>query len=199
MLIFLDTCSLLDSCWVQRGSTPERFDYSREKEARFWNHELGSLFGRGQIILPARNYEELLKFQGRGDESLALRANHILKILSIHIGNKAIKVVGDANDPFADAILLSAALKFRTREDLLFITQDRGLACDLFSISQFRSVHTNKKLDVKRIANNGALEAFGFNSNDGPRGGFSKNHRVSKQHGSEDAQNTAQTRKWWQD
>ncbi|WP_294440427.1 hypothetical protein [uncultured Slackia sp.] len=199
MFIFLDTCSLLDSCWVQRGSTPERFDYSREKEARFWNHELSSLFGRGQIILPARNYEELLKFQGREDESLALRANHILKILSMLIGNKAIKVVGDANDPFADAILLSVALKFRTREDLLFITQDRGLACDLFSISQFRSVHSNKKLDVKRIAKNGALEAFGLNSNGGSKGGFNKNRRVNREHSSEGAHNIVQTRKWWQD
>ena len=199
MLIFLDTCSLLDSCWVRRDGTPERFDYSREKEARFWNHELGSLFGQGQIILPARNYEELLKFQGRGDKSLALRANHVLKILLMHVGNKAIKIVGDANDPFADAILLSVALKFRTREDLLFITQDRGLACDLFSISQFRSVHSNKKLDVKRIAKNGALEAFGLNSNGGSKGGFNKNHRLSREHGSESAQNIVQTRKWWQD
>ena len=199
MLIFLDTCSLLDSCWVRRGNTPERFEYSREKEARFWNHELGSLFERGQIILPARNYEELLKFQGRGDESLALRANHVLKILSMHVGNEAIKVVGDANDPFADAILLSAALKFRTREDLLFITQDRGLAHDLFSISKFRSVHSNKKLDLKRIAKNGALEAFELNSNDDSRSGFNKSRRASKQHGSEGAQNTVQTRKWWQD
>ncbi|WP_294439973.1 hypothetical protein [uncultured Slackia sp.] len=70
--------------------------------------------------------------------------------------------MGDPNDPFADAVLLSVALKFRTQKNLLFLTQDRALATDLVAISNFISVRPRNKCELKvyRLNSKGSIERW---------------------------------------
>ena len=111
--IFIDTCSLLESCWNRTSGTggEERFDYSKSKDEMFWGRQFASLVSMGDVIIPKRNYEELVKHsRNNARPDLASRAKHVLqKIATLHREGK-IQIVGDENDPFADAILLSVAL-----------------------------------------------------------------------------------------
>ena len=74
----------------------------------------------------------------------------------------AVEVAGDANDPFADAVLLSVALKFRTQANLHFITQDRALAKDLQRIIGFESVRPRggQTMVISRVTSSGRVEPF---------------------------------------
>lgn len=159
--IFIDTCSLLDSCWVEEMGGLYR--YSPDKDRRFWGEEFVSLQKMGSIILPHRNYEELRKHAGnKANQNLAERSKLILKRIEPLIRSESMQIVGDPNDPFADAILLSVALKFRTQRDMAFITQDHGLAEDLEAIRNFKSVRPRHGYDIKirRIAESGRVKPF---------------------------------------
>lgn len=165
-LIFIDTCSLLASCWdsTRRGSS-EVVVANRDKENRFWGVLLPSLGRVGDLILTKRNYDELVKLSAirhnSGQSLLNERCSHVLDRLRPLIENGYVSIVGDANDPFADAILLSAALKFRTQKNLLFITQDRALASDLIAISEFESVRPRgHQMKVRRLAKDGSIEKW---------------------------------------
>lgn len=161
---FIDTCSLLESCWnkVDGVSGAERFEFSQAKADRFWGTEFRSLETAGKVIIPKRNYDELNKHANNLEKlDLSQRAKVILNRIRLLSAEGRVEVVGDPNDPFADAILLSVALKFRTQRNMIFITQDRDLAEDLESIRRFRSVSPRKGYDIKirRIARNGAVES----------------------------------------
>ena len=117
----------------------------------------------GSIILPHRNYEELKKHAGKkANRNLAERSKFILKRIEPLIHSGSMQIVGDPNDPFADAILLSVALKFRTQRNMAFITQDHNLAKDLEAIRNFKSVRPRHGYDIKvrRIAKSGKIEPF---------------------------------------
>ena len=162
--IFIDTCSLLVSCWdVFRDNTVA---YNQEKDQRFWGGEISTLERIGTIILTKRNYDELKKLSHvRNDPrrpQLGERCSQVLSRLAPLLAKKTISIVGDPNDPFADAILLSVALKFRTQKNLLFLTQDRALASDLIAISNFQSVRPRSgyELKVRRLNVRGAIERW---------------------------------------
>lgn len=127
----------------------------------------------GSIILAKRNYDELVKLTSvRNDPTrpiLGERCEIILDRVRPLIGNGIVSIVGDPNDPFADAILLSAALKFRTQKNLLFLTQDRALATDLIAISHFQSVHPRKGYGLKvcRLNSRGSIEKWSLDSRSG--------------------------------
>lgn len=109
--------------------------------------------------MPLRNWQELEKFSGGAKgKSLQERSRHILQIMAPLVDAGRMQIVGDKNDPFADAILLSAALKFITQRDLVFITQDRALARDLSAINQFGSIARKCSLVVKRVGHDGSVE-----------------------------------------
>lgn len=167
-LIFIDTCSLLVSCWnIDRNNA---VNYNPRKDVLFWGQELPLLSSLGSVILTKRNYEELVKLSSISNDSkrprLGERCKTVLERLRPRIEEGTVSVVGDPNDPFADAILLSVALKFRTQKNLLFLTQDKALANDLISISQFKSVRPRKnyELKVRRIGLSGAIERWHINS-----------------------------------
>lgn len=194
--IFIDTCSLLDSCWNRIASSEhqEKFEFSQDKADQFWLREFCALEAMGTVIVPARNYEELVKHSANKSKAdLSGRAAEILRrIRSLHQDGR-LAIVGDPNDPFADAVLLSIALKFRTQKNMAFITQDRKLAEDLEAIRHFQSVRPRKKLDIKirRVDKRGFLEEHRF---------LSKSNREStkrqkrKTHTSSSAQ---MSRDWW--
>ena len=158
--IFIDTCSLLETCWNTDRSS-KTCTYSNTKEHVFWNSELPALETIGTIIIPTRVYEELQGFaNGKKDAELANRSQHLLFLMEPLINEKRIQIVGDKNDPFADSILLSVALKFITKRNLLFITQDRALAKDLDSIGNFESIaRTCHEIKVRRIGKSGKVKA----------------------------------------
>lgn len=163
-LIFLDTCSLLVSCWnIYRNNT---IVYNAEKDARFWHKEIPALSRAGSIILTKRNYDELVKLTNiRNDPNrpeLGKRCVAVLERVHPLIKKGILSIVGDPNDPFADAVLLSVALKFRTQKNLLFLTQDRALATDLVAISNFISVRPRNKCELKvyRLNSKGSIERW---------------------------------------
>lgn len=165
--IFLDTCSLLISCWdIARDDT---VSYNAEKDRQFWQTEIATLASAGSIILTKRNYDELIKLSDvNSDPSrpiLGKRAKHVLTRIAPLLRNDIVSIVGDPNDPFADAILLSVALKFRTQKNMLFLTQDRALATDLVAISNFQSVRPrkNRELKVRRLNKAGVIERWNLN------------------------------------
>lgn len=162
-LIFLDTSSLLVACWKGDDRKGEQIIPDAGKEATFWSREVPRLSATGRLILAARNHEELVKHsRGAQKKDLAERAKYTLAKLAPLVKAGTIEVAGDANDPFADAVLLSVALKFRTQASLHFITQDRALARDLQRIVDFESVRPRggQTMTVSRVAGSGRVEAF---------------------------------------
>ena len=170
-LIFIDTCSLLVSCW--NISPDNTIKYNSEKDTRFWQGEMPMLSLMGSIILAKRNYDELVKLASVLDDpmrpKLGERCKIILDRVRPLIASGIVSIVGDPNGPFADAILLSAALKFRTQKNLLFLTQDRALATDLIAISHFQSVHPRKGYELKvcRLNSGGSIERWRLDSKSG--------------------------------
>lgn len=164
--IFIDTCSLLDSCWNSDKNDRDKYVYSKEKDERFWGREFASLIAMGEVIIPKRNYDELVKHANNpAKPELAERAQHALERVERYYKDGTLQIVGDANDPFADAIMLSVALKFKTQRHLAFVTQDRGLAEDLRAICHFRSLsdhygHPKYDIKIRRITKTGELKPF---------------------------------------
>lgn len=209
--IFLDTCSLLASCWNGDDRRGERIEHSPEKEKRFWGEEFPALLKMGKVILPLRNYEELQKHSGNTQKKwLAEQSKYILNKLEPYITQGAVQIVGDPNDPFADAILLSVALKFRTQHNMAFITQDRKLAEDLWAIQHFRSVEprNGQAIKIRRISRTGALERH--KGLDDERGQGKKKQssasdslsRATKSNGEKESDRVApkqMTKSWWED
>lgn len=158
-LIFIDTCSLLETCWnVNRKDNS--CHYSAQKQHRFWDIELPALETIGEVIVPYRVYEELYKFkEGKKGPELSGRAKHLLNLILPLVSEERISILGEKNDPFADSTMLFVALKFVTERKLAFITQDRKLAKDLETISSFESIgQTAREIKVRRVGRTGAIE-----------------------------------------
>lgn len=200
-MVFIDTSSFLASCWNGDDRRGEEIRHDVAKEKKFWEEEIPRLTRLGRIILPRRNYEELVKLsKSRQKPDLADRSTYVLGKLTPFIGRGTFEIVGDENDPFADAILLSVALKFRTQHNLLFITQDRALARDLQRIVEFESVQPRggQELKIHRISRTGRVQGFGEFARTGladgsPRGGDAGGYGQAAE---PDAGQTG--RAWWQ-
>lgn len=163
VLVFIDTCSLLVSCWDGDERRGEDIVLNPKKEKQFWDRELAALLNMGRVIVPLRNYEELQKHaKQRKKPVLARQSKLVLEKLYPLVASGRIEVIGDSNDPFADAILLSVALKFRTQHNLAFITQDTALAKDLTKIGSFESIQPREgqELKVRRISSKGVIEPW---------------------------------------
>lgn len=163
-LIFIDTSSLLVSCWKGDERKGDAITHDPTKEQAFWGREVPRLATSGRLVLTARNNEELIKHsRSKAKPGLADRSKYVLAKLAPLIKAGTVEVVGDGNDPFADAVLLSVALKFRTQANLVFVTQDRALAQDLLKVVSFESVRPRggQTMNVRRVAGSGRVEAFG--------------------------------------
>ncbi|WP_156171806.1 hypothetical protein [Demequina rhizosphaerae] len=200
-LIFVDTSSLLDSCWNgdERRGIPITFDHL--KEQAFWDVELRSLSARGRLVLTARNHEELVKHSNSSrDPELAERARYVLAKLAPLFKSGAVEVVGDQNDPFADAVLLSVALKFRTQANLVFVTQDRALARDLLKVVSFESVHPRggQTMEVCRVARSGRVEAVRNHERPAQRSDDRTRSSIPTTTESREADRAPAAKAWWQ-
>lgn len=219
--IFIDTCSLLDSCWNSSKGDRDRYEYSKSKDDLFWGHEFASLAAMGDVIIPKRNYDELVKHSKKtNNPDLASRSKHVLTRVENLFRQGTLQIIGDSNDPFADALLLSVALKFKTQRHLAFITQDRGLAEDLQSIAYFRSLndhwgHPKYDIKIRRISKSGKLVPFngleaaiaeryrevaeGVNAKElNERRGSEKRNRNPKSRDSSAQASSAPKKNWWE-
>jgi rRNA-processing protein FCF1 len=118
---------------------------------------------QGCVILPQRNYQELAKLaKNSKKDTLAKQSQYVLNNLEAMIAGGRIEIIGDANDPFADAVLLSVALKFRTQHNLIFITQDKALANDLHKIAKFESIRPREgqTISIFKIDRDGRLKKW---------------------------------------
>lgn len=140
--VLLDTCTLLHyqfSTWMERA--------------------LPVLRRTGQaLIVPSSVVQELQHLQTKKPElSDAIRtASRWLQKLQ---QEGLLKVYGSEADGFGDQQLLSVATRFLTRNRLLVVTQDGGLAADLLRLNQLHSVQ-GKRLLVFRINRYGYLSRF---------------------------------------
>ncbi len=175
-LAFLDTSSLLVSAWNAHGE--DHADEDPAKRSVFWHSELPQLVVSSTVVLARRNFEELKKHRDGAKPGLASRAAAVLRWMAPLFDVGEVQIVGDANDPFADAILLSAALKFRTQHHLQFLTQDRALAQDLTTVGSFASVRPRgpQRFVVSRIGRSGHVHRWRFPSAHTPSGPAHSGH-----------------------
>lgn len=112
------------------------------------------------IIIPLKTIEELQRHSSNTlKPNLARTSKEALAKIAHLQHQNLIEIRGEQNDHFADNVFQVVFTKFRLNHQLLLITQDRGLAEDIKSINNFKSVKANKVL-VKRIDSAGNLIDF---------------------------------------
>ncbi|MBR1647213.1 MAG: zinc-ribbon domain containing protein [Selenomonadaceae bacterium] len=159
--IFIDTCSFLEETM---------YDF-------FQN--IVPILEREQktVIVPLAVCQELERFANNPAEcrkehpdnpNLNKLAIHACETINVLKRANIVQIFADPDDKkFADNIFLYVFLKIRLKYNVLFITQDNGLAhdaCDIFKDS--RSVKGVKKILVCKIVKNGYLKNF---SDDKPK------------------------------
>lgn len=200
-LIFIDTSSLLVSCWKGDERKGEAITHDPSKEQAFWDREVARLAASGRLVLTARNHEELIKHSNsKAKPGLADRSKYVLAKLAPLIKAGTVEVVGDSNDPFADAVLLSVALKFRTQANLVFVTQDRALAQDLLKVVSFESVRPRggQTMDVQRVAGSGRVETVGNRGRVASPGPFSSSSNTPVMATSSAEATEPPAKAWWE-
>jgi hypothetical protein len=139
--IFMDTCSLLT-----------------DAADTFWQNIIPFLQTYGtKVIIPMRCGQELEKHAGNAaNPELAQKAKHTLKIVNQLISAGYVEIRGEASDNFADNVFLTVFTKFRIHENLLLITQDRGLTRDVLKLNDVRSVR-GYPVEVMHVNARGSL------------------------------------------
>lgn len=137
--IFIDTCALLDPAFpaFMERVTPLLTKYDNK------------------IIVPIEVNKELINLYDKKPE-LRERVLYVLDTIKRNEDN-VFRIMGDENDPFPDNLFHVLCSRFRTKYNLLFITQDRSLAADLLNMNMVESVKA-KPVAVKRIFKDGNLE-----------------------------------------
>lgn len=148
--IFIDTCSLLDdkACIFLKNIKP----YLKTNN--------------NQIIISSKVIEELEKHSKNSEPNKEELSKNAIKMLDEILPNLQdeglIKIHGEKNDPFADAVFHYVFEKFRIQHKLLLITQDNKLAKEILSKNENESVK-GYKIFVRRIEpKNGFLAKFNF-------------------------------------
>lgn len=147
--VFIDTCSMMDDSFPA-----------------FMKHAAPLLARNGiRIIVCTSVFKELDRHSrdiSRPDRQEAVRrAYHCLLKYRGCFSKR-----GEKSDAFPDSLFQSLCMKFRMQYDMLFITQDRGLAADLLNINSGISVHGHPVL-VRRISADGYLQNPNVECNNG--------------------------------
>ena len=150
--IFIDTCSLLDDMAYIFFENIKPFLKAYNKK----------------IIIPSKVIEELEKHSQNSDPNkleLVQNATRMLYEILPKLKNDGfIEIIGEKNEPFADAVFHYVFDKFRTIHRLLLITQDNKLAKDILNKNESESVKGHK-IFVRRInPKNGFLMKFYFDA-----------------------------------
>ena len=104
------------------------------------------------LVLPLAVLREIQKHERDPvDLELVKRAKSALVRFAALEQAKAVRMVGSADDPFADQTFLEVFTKFRPKYTLLLFTQDSGLTRDLLQINDHESTNrTRNKIFVAR-------------------------------------------------
>lgn len=138
--MIIDTSSLMDTAgadWVETD-----LQKNLEKAAR-------------RLAVPKRVYDELTKHVEGADEKKAAAAARGRSLVDHLRARGLADLFGDKDDPFADATIASVVTKYRTRYDMLVVTQDRGLAEHLATIKASPAIRSRRDLLVARVGRNG--------------------------------------------
>ena len=143
-LVFIDTCS-----WMN------------DEICAFVDHLIVALRDSGRKIyltLGVRN--ELQKFiDDKNDEERRKKALRAAKEINRLSDAKMLAYIGDPHDSFTDNILLSVFNKYRLKNKLALITQDRALGNDILSLNNIQS-SKGFPVVVRRINKYAYLSAF---------------------------------------
>ncbi len=140
--IFVDTCSLMH-CGSSIFSENLSIHLSKNNT---------------KIIVPSKVIEELEKKVYDSDGQKKNDANRGLSIIQGYTKNKLVDIRGEKNDPFADNLFLTLFTKFRINHNLCLITQDKGLAEDIYKLKDSKSVKTKKEIKVLFIKEDGCVD-----------------------------------------
>lgn len=142
--ILIDTCALMDQtgrAWVEFVLWPELKRSGR------------------RLVVPERVYAELVKLSSASEPARAASAEGGRRLVDEMRAGGCADVFGDAGDPFADAVIASVVTRYRTKFDMLVITQDSGLAQLLTQVRDSDAITSRHDLTVARIGS-GGIEAW---------------------------------------
>lgn len=114
------------------------------------------------LVLPLAVLREIQKHERDPvDLDLAKRSKSALTRFAALEQDKAVRLVGSADDPFADQTFLEVFTKFRPKYTLLLFTQDSGLTRDLLQINDHESTNrTRNKIFVARHVSKQGIVVF---------------------------------------
>ena len=114
------------------------------------------------LVLPLAVLREIQKHERDPvDLDLVKRAKSALVRFAALEQDKAVRIVGSADDPFADQTFLEVFTKFRPKYTLLLFTQDSGLTRDLLQINDHESTNrTRNKIFVARHVSRQGIIVF---------------------------------------
>lgn len=140
--LLIDTCSLLHEAFPS-----------------FMEHLAPELSECGKkLIVPVSAVTELRGLAEKKPE-LRDRIRALSGQLTEYQSEELIEVRGTRGDTFGDKQILATATRLMTDEELLIITQDKGLSEDLLQLNTLRSVR-GKRLSVGRINRYGYLNRY---------------------------------------
>jgi len=108
-----------------------------------------------RLVIPERVYAELAKLSSDSDPTRAELAKKGKRLVDAMLVNNCANVFGNTDDPFADAVITSVVTRYRTKFDMLVITQDSGLAQILTQIRDSDAIRSRCDLTIARISSRG--------------------------------------------
>ncbi len=136
-------------------------------EAFFHGPMEQALRSTGQkLVLPGKVLEEVKKFLNHEDQEKRTRSRTAASILQKYIDEGLVQVFGSQNDPFTDQTILYVFQQFRVRYQLALITQDKGLATDVYNLNHQRAV-SGQPIRVFRVNMHGQLSEWRFDDGSG--------------------------------
>lgn len=131
-------------------------------ESFFEGKMLDALKSSGKkLVVPGKVLEEVKKFLNHEDQEKRQKSRTAATILQKYINDGHAQVFGSEKDPFTDQTILYVFQQFRVRYHLALITQDRGLATDVYNLNNQRAVNGNP-IRVFRISMQGELIEWRF-------------------------------------
>lgn len=157
--VFSDTCSFINMGSYQRDQETGVEIKNANRARVLMDQELPNLCVGGTLVVPYSEMKEMknLAVKRKDDSTLVKNIYEVYnRVIALVRSGRVLMPKGE-HDPFVDAIFIRAAVEFRSRYDLVFITQDRKLAQDLIDVRGFGAINAKKKLDVMRVTKGGHI------------------------------------------
>jgi len=140
--VFIDTCTLM------HGSA-EEFFYTKLQPLLIQYKK--------KVIVPQKVIDEIERLRKDKGINSNKQAEKGINILRAYIYKKLLDIRGERNDPFADNLFQYVFIKFRTKYNLVLLTQDRRLAQDILKLGMAKSIQSNKSIKAFYVSSNAVL------------------------------------------